>query len=642
MGPPLSEGADERDPDFDTGAERVFEVVAVELAEGRIVIEKEAQLEALLLVRAEKDIDTLAVGVDDRLAEADAAAVLLCAFDARAAADGVPALSPVMEGVAPLTENELHWDVEGSAEGVGASERDGARETLGEPDSVNEGVVVCPSEPDAGALEGERRGELDSDALAVSLALDLPELLAETAGVGERDNRPLADALGLRLLTPTSQPTMVPLNHVGAKPGVAVPTPLVHVALLLGDADAETQGEDVRVALREPDTAGVRESVSGALSEGDGRGVREGCNEALAAALSVREVESVRVGLLVTASPVRVTLTHAVAVVETLTDTLTRAERDEEGDPVSEKLLVSHTLRVMLRVCVRVPRGDAESEDARLGEGLDVGEADADRQRLPVAEDSGERDASGVPEKEPDTDAERDARDAVAIAVRVPPHKFGPRSGGRGAPPAGRGAPVARGENVAVAKAGAEGAAGSVGAGASVGTGSSEKLTTSQKVAGAFAVKVPSGVLERDAFTDAVYEPDTEGVRLAAGERLSRDCELNGVAELERLPLPEAEGDAYSEMQFDAVGLALELRLTLREPKGDVEADAEPAAPLPLVTVRVPLAGAVGDTLAELLSEVGAESVCDAVVTSVKVSERVGCNEAVPLGQALTATESVS
>ena len=132
------------------------------------------------------------------------------------------------------------------------------------------------------------------------------------------------------------------------------------------------------------------------------------------------------------------------------------------------------------------------------------------------------------------------------------------------------------------------------------------------------------------------------GVRLAAGERLSPDCELHGVAELERLPLPEVEGDAYSEMQFDAVGLALELRLTLREPKGDVEADAEPAAPPPLVTVRVPLAGAVGDTLAELLTEVGAESVCDALVTSVKVSERVGCDEAEPLGQELTATESVS
>jgi hypothetical protein len=503
VGPTLGEGADERDPDFDTGAERVFEVVAVELAEGLIVIEKEAQLEALLLARAEKDTDTLAVGVDDRLAEADAAAVLLSDFDARAAADGVPALSPVMEGVAPLTENELRWDAEGR-EGVGATERDGAREALGEPDSVNEGVVVCPSEPDAGALEGERRGELDSDAHAEPLALDLPERLAETAGVGERDNRPLADALGLRLLTPTSQPTMVPLNHVGAKPGVAVPTPLVHVALLLGDADTETQRDGVRVALGERDTAGVRESVSGALSEGDGRGVREGCNEALAAALSVREVESVRVGLLVTASPVRVTLTHAVAVVERLTDTLTRAERDEEGEPVSEKLLVSHTLRVMLRVCVRVSRGDAESEDARLGEGLDVGEADADRQRLPVAEDSGERDASGEPEKEPDTDVERDARDAVAIAVRVPPHMFGPRSGGRNAPPAGRGAPVARGENVAVANAGAEGAAGSVGAGASVGAGSSEKLTTSQKVAGAFAVKVPTGVLERDAATDEV------------------------------------------------------------------------------------------------------------------------------------------
>ena len=122
----------------------------------------------------------------------------------------------------------------------------------------------------------------------------------------------------------------------------------------------------------------------------------------------------------------------------------------------------------------------------------------------------------------------------------------------------------------------------------------------------------------------------TLGVLLARGERLSPDRELQGVAELERLPLPDEEAEPRSEAQFEVVGLALLLRLTLREPQGEAEAEAEPGPPRPFVTVRVPLAGAVGDPLSQPLAVGGAENDFDAELTSVKESEGVGSVVEVP------------
>lgn len=401
--------------------------------------------------------------------------------------------------------------------------------------------------------------------------------------------------------------------------------------LLLGVVDADGHVEMEREGRGVIERRGEADSVRHAtVCVAEGPTEREGASEGVGGALSLRVVLSVRVGLSVTASPVRVKLTQAEAVVEWLADALTRREEVCKGVAVSKNVPEAHTLRVMLRVCVSVTRAEAEAEVAPLGEGDAEVEAEAERQRLPVAVGCSERDPPVLPEKELDTEAEPEvAAERVPKGVRVPPHRLGPRSGPRGAA-AGRGAPVGRTVMVAVAKGGEEGRAGSVGTGASDGLGASVNSTTSMYVAGALAVPVTSGLRERDWVGDVEKEAVTQGVLLARGERLSPDRELQGVAELDRLPLPDEEAEARAEAQFEVVGLALLLRLTLREPQGEAEAEAEPGPPRPLVTVRVPLAGAVGDPLPHPLAVGGTENVIDAELTSVNESEGVASVVEVP------------
>jgi len=399
-------------------------------------------------------------------------------------------------------------------------------------------------------------------------------------------------------------------------------------ALREGKLDAEGH------AVRELERAGEADPLSPAdwvalapVAVGEGRGVREGAREGVAPALSLRVALSVRVGLPVCAGTVRVALTQAEAEVEALREGLRRGESDADGEPVSGADLVPQMVRVRDSVCVRVTRAEAESVGARLPEGLEVDEPDAERQRLPVAVTRGERDAAGLSESETEPAAERVAAEPVAAAVRVPPQILGPFAGRAGAP-APAGAPVGRPESVAVSNGGAEGKPYAEGTPGALGSGSSVKNTTSKNVAGAFAVRVGSGLRERDCEGDAVKEPLTEGEPLARGERLSTDLEAQGDAECERLPLPEADADARSDTQLEVVGLALLLRLSLRETHGEAEAEAEP--PRPFVTVRVPLEATEGDAEAVPHSEGAAENVIEAELTSVKDREGVARPEVVP------------
>lgn len=582
----------------------------------------------LLLVLGEKEPDPLDVGVVERLAEREGAPEGVSTADARAAADAVPALIPVMEGVAAATPEGVapRGDTEVNHERVGSAENEPTAETEGttvalpanspvmEGVDSSEGVLTC---------EREARGERDSASDTELLEVGRTVLESEDAPEEERVTRE-------EDVTP---PLFVPPPKFGPNVGalaVKVPTrdsaPLL-LELLVAEGHLEVEGEGSGLLERRGEADSVRHAT---VCDGDGTKEREGASEGVGAPLSLREVLSVRVGLSVAASPVRVKLTQAEAVVEWLADVLTRREGDCKGEAVSENVSEAHTLRVMLRVCVSVTRAEAEAEMAPLGEGDMEAEEDAERQRLPVAEGHGERDAPALPEKELDTEAEPEAAvERVPKGVRVPPHRLGPRSGPRGAA-AGRGAPVGRTVIVAVAKGGVEGRAGSVGAGASDEIGASVNSTTSRYVAGAFAVPVTSGLRERDCVGDVEKEAVTLGVLLARGERLSPDRELQGVAELERLPLPEEEAEPRSEAQFEVVGLALLLRLSLREPQGEAEAEAEPGPPRPFVTVRVPLAGAVGDPLPQPLAVGGAENVIDAELTSVKESEGVGSVVEVP------------
>lgn len=152
-------------------------------------------------------------------------------------------------------------------------------------------------------------------------------------------------------------------------------------------------------------------------------------------------------------------------------------------------------------------------------------------------------------------------------------------------------------------------------------------------MAGALAVPLPSGDRERDWLSDGEKEGDAVAHNEGAGERLSMERDAQGVPVGEALARPDAEGDCETEVHGELVGVALALRVTLRDVQGEAEAEAEPAPPRPFVTVRVPVAAP--DEVTERQPDTDADRVVttEAETTSVKVRVSVPWGEALREGE---------
>jgi hypothetical protein len=231
---------------------------------------------------------------------------------------------PVMDGVAPAATEGVapRGDTEANSERVGSAEfeltadTEGATVALPANSPVMEGV---DSSDGVLACEREARGERDSEGDAELLGVGSTVLESDDAPEEERVTR----EEGVTPLLIVPPPKFGP--NVGA---LAVNVPNRDSApLLLGELVAEGHVEVDREGRGLLERRGEADSVRHAtVCDGEGTREREGTSEGEGAPLSLREVLSVRVGLSVTASPVRVKLTQAEAVVERLADALARRE----------------------------------------------------------------------------------------------------------------------------------------------------------------------------------------------------------------------------------------------------------------------------------------------------------------------------
>ena len=171
-------------------------VVVVLLGEATEEAVNERHAVLLLLALGEKEPDTLDVGVEDRLAELEGAPEADTAAVARAAADAVPAFTPVIEGVAATAEGVApRGDMEAKSDGVGTREKEptadpeGATVALPANSPVMEGVDAADGEL-ACELEaqGERESASDTEPLGLGRAVresdDAPEEEREATGEG--------------------------------------------------------------------------------------------------------------------------------------------------------------------------------------------------------------------------------------------------------------------------------------------------------------------------------------------------------------------------------------------------------------------------------------------------------------------------